>query len=168
MAVAAFHVAVILAASALLIAAAIHDANTYRIPNMLCAALLVLFPLFVLTAPRPVEWDQHLMVFGLVLIAGFAMFVGNLAGAGDIKLMAVTSLWAGPHLIAVFLIVTALAGGIVALTVAVLTYARNFSGKISGKPAVAVAKVPIPYGVAIAIGGLSSLYMLSQPILFPG
>lgn len=161
---ASVHVAILFVAAGLLIAAAIKDAYTYKIPNILCAALLLLFPLFVMTAPRPVEWDQHLMVFGLMLISGFAMFMGNLAGAGDIKLMAATGLWAGPHLVAVFLIMTAIAGGLVALTMALLTYMRNFSGK----QALAIAKVPIPYGIAIAVGGLSTLYMLSQPILFPG
>lgn len=162
-ALAAFHIAVLLAAAAVLIAAAINDANHYKIPNLLCVALLVLFPLFVITAPRSIEWEQHLMVFGLVLISGFIMFVGNLAGAGDIKLMAATGLWAGPHLVAVFLIMTAIAGGVLALTMALLTYTRNFSGK----QAVALARVPIPYGIAIAVGGLSTIYMLSQPILFP-
>jgi prepilin peptidase CpaA len=164
LALASLHVAVLFAAAALLIAAAINDALKYKIPNIVCAALLVLFPLFVITAPRPVEWDQHLMVFTLMLISGFAMFMGNLAGAGDIKLLAATGLWAGPHLVAVFLIMTAIAGGVVALTMALLTYRRNFSGK----QALALAKVPIPYGIAIAVGGLSTIYMLSQPILFPG
>jgi prepilin peptidase CpaA len=163
LALASVHIAVLFAAAALLVAAAINDALKYKIPNIICAALLVLFPLFVMTSPRPVEWDQHLMVFALMLISGFAMFMGNLAGAGDIKLLAATGLWAGPHLVAVFLIMTAIAGGIVALTMAILTYMRNFSGK----QALALAKVPIPYGVAIAVGGLSTLYMLSQPILFP-
>jgi len=164
LALAAFHIAVLLAAAALLIAAAINDARHYRIPNIVCAALLVLFPIFVITAPRSIEWEQNLMVFGLMLISGFVMFIGSLAGAGDIKLLAATGLWAGPHLVAVFLIMTAIAGGVLALTIALLAYIRNFSGK----QAVAVAKVPIPYGIAIAVGGLSTIYKLSQPILFPG
>jgi len=164
LALAALHIAVLFVAAGLLIAAAVNDARKYKIPNLISAALLVLFPLFVITAPRPIEWDQNLMVFVLVLISGFAMFIGNLAGAGDIKLMAAAGLWAGPHLVAVFLIMTAIAGGILALTMAILTYMRNFSGK----QAVAIAKVPIPYGIAIAVGGLSTIYMLSQPILFPG
>ena len=159
----AFHIAVLLAAAILLIAAAITDARRYRIPNAVCLGLMGLFPAFVLTAPRAIEWDQHLMVFGLVLLSGFAMFIGNLAGAGDIKLLAATGLWAGPHLVAVFLIITAIAGGILALIMALLTYARNRSGR----RAVALAKVPIPYGIAIATGGLSTIYMLSHPILFP-
>jgi prepilin peptidase CpaA len=92
------------------------------------------------------------------------MFIGNLAGAGDIKLLAATSLWAGPHLVAVFLIVTAIAGGILALIMAVLTFVRNRSRR---RAVVALSKVPIPYGIAIAFGGLSTIYMLSYPLLFP-
>lgn len=159
----AFHIAVLMAAAILLIAAAINDARRYKIPNAICLGLMGLFPVFVLTAPRSVEWDQHVMVFGLVLISGFIMFIGHLAGAGDIKLLAATSLWAGPHLVAVFLIITAIAGGLLALIMAVLTYARNASGRRT----VAIAKVPIPYGIAIATGGLSTIYMLSHPLLFP-
>jgi prepilin peptidase CpaA len=159
----AFHIAILLAAAILLIAAAINDAYRYKIPNLICLALMGLFPVFVLTAPRSVEWDQHLMVFSLVLISGFAMFIGHLAGAGDIKLLAATSLWAGPHLVGVFLIITAIAGGVLALIMAALTYARNSSGRRT----VAIAKVPIPYGIAIATGGLSTICMLSYPLLFP-
>jgi len=158
-----FHVAILAGAALLLIAAAVSDARRYLIPNIVCAALLLLFPFFVLTAPRAIEWEQHLMVFGLMLITGFVMFAGNIAGAGDIKLLAATGLWAGPHLVAVFLITTAIAGGILALLMAALTHFRN----MSAKQAVALAKVPIPYGVAIAVGGLSIIYMLSMPILFP-
>ncbi len=164
LAVTAFHVTVLLAASVLLLFAAVNDARSYRIPNILSVALLVLFPVFVMTAPRSIDWEQNLMVFGLVLVSGFAMFVGHLAGAGDIKLLAATGLWAGPHLVAMFLVITAIAGGVLALTVAILTYIRN----LSGKQAVAVAKVPIPYGIAIAVGGLSVMFKISQPLLFPG
>jgi prepilin peptidase CpaA len=160
----AFHIAILFGAAVLLVIAAISDAQRYRIPNKVCAALLLLFPLFVLTAPGVIEWEQHLMVFGLVLASGFVMFMGNIAGAGDVKLLAATGLWAGPHLVAVFLVTTAIAGGLLALIMACLTYARN----LSARRAVALARVPIPYGVAISVGGLSTLYMMSQPILFPG
>lgn len=160
----AFHMAILVAAAILLIAAAINDAYRYKIPNLICLTLMGLFPIFVLTAPHSVEWDQHIMVFGLVLVSGFAMFAGHLAGAGDIKLLAATSLWAGPHLVAMFLIITAIAGGVLALIMAALTYAR----KSAGKRTVAIAKVPIPYGIAIAAGGLSTISMLSYPLLFPG
>ena len=164
LALTAFHIATLVAASALLVAAAVNDSRHYRIPNAICIALLVMFPLFVLTAPHGIEWEQNLIVCLLVLLSGFGMFLGNLAGAGDIKLLAATSLWAGPHLIAVFVITTAIAGGFLALGVAALTHYRNRSGK---QEAVPLAKAPIPYGIAIAVGGVSTFCMLSQPILFP-
>lgn len=158
-----FHIAILVGAGILLVIAAISDAHRYRIPNSICLALLLLFPLFVLTSPGAVEWEQNLMVFALVLISGFVMFISNIAGAGDIKLLAAAGLWAGPHLVAVFLVTTAIAGGLLALLMALLTHIRN----MSGKQAIALARVPIPYGIAISLGGLSTLYMLSKPILFP-
>jgi prepilin peptidase CpaA len=160
---ASFHLAALFAAAFVLIVAAINDARRYRIPNILCVVLMILFPFFVLTAPQGIDWQQNLMVFGLVLASGFAMFVGNLAGAGDIKLLAAVGLWAGPHLVAVFLITTAIAGGLLALFIGIRAYIRNSSGH----SAIALAKVPIPYGIAIAAGGLNTLYCLSQPLLFP-
>jgi prepilin peptidase CpaA len=159
----AFHLAILFGASVLLVIAAVSDARSYRIPNRICLAILVLFPLYVITAPGAVEWEQHLMVFGLMLASGFVMFMGNIAGAGDIKLLAVTGLWAGPHLVAVFLVTTAIAGGLLALLMALLTFVRNRRGRRK----LTLAKVPIPYGVAISAGGLCIFSMLSQPILFP-
>lgn len=168
MMMAAFHIALLLGAAGLLLAAAVSDARQYRIPNAIAAAMLASFPLFVLTAPHGLDWKQHVMVFLLILAAGFAMFMGHLAGAGDVKLLAVTGLWAGPHNVAVLLVSTAVAGGMVALTMALLTMVRNRRAENRQEPAVAVARVPIPYGIAIAFGGLSVLYRLAEPILFPG
>jgi len=158
-----FHIAILVAAALLLILAAVSDARTYRIPNKVCLAVLLLFPFFVITAPSAIEWEQHLMVFGFMLVSGFVMFMLNIAGAGDIKLLAVTGLWSGPHLVAVFLVTTAIAGGLLAVLMIVLTHFRNRQRR---EP-VALAKVPIPYGVAISIGGLCILSLLSQPVLFP-
>ena len=159
----AFHIAILMAGAAFLIAAAINDARSYRIPNVLCLSMLLFFPLFVRTAPHSIDWQQNLMVSLLVLLSGFAMFMGNLAGAGDIKLLAVTSLWVGPHYIAVFIVTTAIAGGFVALSMAGLTHHRNKSRT----EAVSLSKVPIPYGIAIAAGGIYTFGMISRPLLFP-
>jgi prepilin peptidase CpaA len=159
-----YHLVVLGMAAALLVAAALNDAHRYRIPNMVCLALLALFPLYVATAPHEVEWERHLIVFGLVLAAGFGMYAKNIAGAGDVKLLAITGLWAGPHLVALFLCVTALAGGLLGIAVAAITYRRNLAR--GARQAVALARVPIPYGVAIAVGGLCTLVMLSHPVLF--
>jgi len=163
LALATLHVALMAIAAAFFIAAAVSDATTYRIPNYICGLLLLLFPVFVMTAPEPIDWHQNAGVFALVALSGFAMFLGHLAGAGDIKLLSIASLWAGPHLIAVLLVVTALSGGVLSIFMAVLTYLRH--RKAQDKPA--LNKVPIPYGIAIASGGLATLVLMVQPILFP-
>jgi prepilin peptidase CpaA len=184
LALTAFHIAIMVIAGVIFIAAALNDAWSYRIPNYLCGLLLALFPLFVLTAPRELEWHQHLAVFALVAVSGFAMFLGNLAGAGDVKLLSVASLWAGPHFIAVLLVVTAIAGGVESIIMAIITYRRHLKGATAelkdeamldavgqeggvGRK-VSLAKIPIPYGIAIATGGLAMLGMMAQPILLPG
>ena len=167
LALATFHIAILAIAAAIFAAAAISDACSYRIPNYMCALLLLLFPVFVETAPRGIDWQQNLGVFGLVAISGFAMFLGHLAGAGDIKLLSVASLWAGPHLIAVLLVVTAIAGGLVSIAMAILTYTRQRRAH-TGASTADFAKIPIPYGIAIAAGGLTTLGMIARSILLPG
>ncbi len=161
----AFHVAILVIAAAIFIAAAVCDACSYRIPNYLSALLVGMFPLVVITAPHGIDWKQNSMIFGLVVLTGFILFLGKLIGAGDIKLLAAASLWAGPHLIAVLLIVTALVGGAVSIAMGVITHIRQ--RKNDNATEVELKKVPIPYGIAIAAGGLAMLGMMAQPILLP-
>ncbi len=163
LALATFNIAIMAIAAAVFLGAAFSDARSFRIPNYLCALLLLLFPIFVATAPIQIDWHQNAGVFLLVGLSGFAMFLCHLAGAGDIKLLAVASLWAGPHLIAVLVVVTALAGGVVSIAMAISTY-RKYAGR---QDAPALQKVPIPYGVAIATGGIATLAMMAQPLLLP-
>ncbi len=155
------HLAALLAAAALFAAAAVTDVRSYRIPNALCAALLLLFPVFAATAPHSVAWYQNIAVFTLVSAAGFAAFWRGLVGAGDVKLLSVASLWAGPSFIAVLLFVMALAGGLESLVVGAALYAKRSKG---GKAA-QFAKAQIPYGVAIATGGVMMLGLMARPIL---
>ena len=161
---AVMHIGTLTLAALLLLWAAVSDCIRYRIPNRVCIMLLALFPLFVTTAPGGVDWHQHLLVFALTLIAGFIMFARNIAGAGDIKLLSVVGLWAGPHLIATFLFVTAIAGGVLGLVMAGLTWQRNKTRQ--AHQTVALTRVPLPYGVAIAVGGFATLMMLSHPVFF--
>lgn len=160
-----FHLSVLALAAILFMAAAVTDMRAYRIPNAISLALVLLFPLYVLCAPSDVSWQQHLMVFALVLVIGLMMFSGNLAGAGDIKLLSAAALWAGANYIGVLLVVTGLAGGVLALGIALVRITRQ--AKMKGKADVyALAKMPIPYGVAIAAGGVAALLMIAKPYLW--
>jgi prepilin peptidase CpaA len=129
---------------ALLAWAAGGDVRRYIIPNRISLLILAAYlPFAVGAAFLPglypsVNWFSGLMVGGAVLLAGFALFAAGIMGGGDVKLLASTSVWAGPALVFPLLMVTALAGGLVA--VGVLAARRRRS--------------PLPYGVAIAAGGL--------------
>lgn len=105
-----------------------------------------------------------------VLVAGYFLFAMRWMGAGDAKLMAVLCLWLGEHTF-VFLIVTALAGGVLALSLPLLrmlerTLALSLLRLADWLPGLviptphALQENPtpgIPYGLAIACG---AVYML--------
>ena len=166
-----FHWSFLLAAAALMVAAAVHDARAFKIPNWIWLSLLALFPLYVLSASDEVAWPYHLGVFGLVFTIGFVLFAGHFAGAGDVKLLAASSLWAGPNFIGVLLVVTGLAGGVLALGYALHAWQRNRlrpaaeNGGTDGTLLHAMRTEAIPYGIAIAIGGIAALGMMLESVL---
>ncbi|QLC24503.1 peptidase [Parasphingopyxis algicola] len=115
------------------------------IPNKLNAAIALMAPLYWWAAGFTL-WPEIAIIVGLAL-ALFLMFTFAFAigamGGGDVKMIGALALWMTPMQLPVMLIVMAIAGGV--LTLAMLIHHRR-SGK-TGKP-------EIPYGIAIAIGGL--------------
>jgi prepilin peptidase CpaA len=90
---------------------------------------------------------------GLLFAAGVAAFAAGAFGGGDVKLLAASSLFAGPLLIPDFLLVTALSGGL--LGVAVLAGAPiGPAGSATASTLRARLRGGLPYGPAIAAGGL--------------
>jgi prepilin peptidase CpaA len=73
-------------------------------------------------------------------------FYAGMMGGGDVKLAAALALWFSPFATVKFLVLTSLAGGVLTLAVLVWHRARNREGRPE-----------IPYGVAIAFGGLAIL-----------
>ena len=147
----------------IMVIAALSDAARFRIPNWSVLLILLLFPAYVYTAPITIVWPKHLLVFAIVLFVGYWMFVKNWAGAGDIKLIAAIALWAGPNYWGQFLFITAFAGGILSLGIGAVTLIKKHLAK--NKSDVSLLNTPIPYGVAIAMGGLCTLALLSHPDL---
>lgn len=147
----------------LIVLAAYSDAKRFRIPNWANLCILLLFPVYVLVAPQPLAWGMHLLTFAIFFIVGYGLYLKKLAGAGDIKMIAVLALWAGPIAWAQFLFITAMTGGILAIGIGAATLIKKKLGKTA--PDTSFAKTPIPYGIAIAVGGLSVLFLLSHPDL---
>lgn len=147
----------------LLSAAAISDVRKLTIPNSYCLGIVLCYPFFVLAPAQPVDWLGGLLVGGGLLVVGFILFTTGRVGGGDAKLLAATSLWAGPGLIVEFVLLTALAGGGIAL----LLYIRH---RLARSPSLAAlsaseaspdfAQQPMPYGVAIFAGGVYVAFTL--------
>jgi len=132
----------------ILVVAAIVDVRTFTISNRLNLAVALLAPIYwasVALSPWPgiaVQLAAGATVF--LLLAG--AFYAGMMGGGDVKLAAALALWFPPLGTIKFLILMSVAGGVLTLVVLALHRAR----KREGRP-------EIPYGVAIAFGGLAIL-----------
>lgn len=141
----------------LLVAAAISDVISYKIPNKLVLGILLVYPLHVALSPVAVDWLAALALFGGTLAIGFILFATKIFGAGDAKLIAATVLWAGPALAPLALLICALSGGLVAIVMlSPLRFAVAGALSSLGRESLsnAVLAKQIPYGVPIALGGL--------------
>ena len=134
--------------AAMLIVAAVIDVRTFTISNRLNLAIALGAPVYWLSLAVPpwpgmaIQVAVAAIVF--VLLAG-AFYVGMMGG-GDVKLAAALSLWLPPVGTIKFLVFMSLAGGV--FTQGILTWHR--AQRREERP-------QIPYGVAIAIGGLAIL-----------
>jgi prepilin peptidase CpaA len=138
----------------LLIAAAWQDMRTLHIGNGLSIAIAALFVGWAIIGL--IAGSYTLQALGLSIACGAGLFAVGVAafaigilGGGDVKLLAAVGLFAGPAGILDLLLVTALAGGL--LGVAVLAGAPI--GPVP-TPGEAALRRRLPYGPAIAAGGL--------------
>ena len=148
--------------AAALAGAGASDLVRYQIPN---AASLLLVGGFLLIAPALPSATAlaHASAAIAVLIIGAVAFEAGIFGGGDAKLFAATALWMGWQHLAAFFLLTAVAGGLLALVLLAvrrladkrpqLRHGHWFSRLLSTDEGV-------PYGVAIAASGLVLLSQL--------
>lgn len=146
--------------------AAYNDITRMKIPNKVCLYMVGTFLFFV-----PFVWGQwaetgnawatfgeHVMVGVGIFMFTFLLFLTGSFGAGDAKLLAATSLWWTTPELVIFLCYTVIAGGVAGLF---MLFGRRFVP-------ISVLTMPwiqpmlsrkgnIPYGLAMAIGGLLTL-----------
>jgi len=138
----------LLALAATLVVAAVIDMRTFTISNRLNLAVALGAPVYWLSvalSPWPGMAIQ-LAAGGFVFTLLAGAFYAGMMGGGDVKLAAALALWFPPLGTIKFLVLMSLAGGV--LTLLVLAWHR--ARKRDGRP-------EIPYGVAIAFGGLAIL-----------
>jgi prepilin peptidase CpaA len=144
---------------ATLFAAAISDLRAYRIPNALPGILMLLFGVAqIMDSSAMVPWS-NIAHFGIALIVGMFLFSRGWIGGGDAKLYAVTALWFALNGAVMLLFFTTIAGGVLA--------AAFIAARLSGlRKIVPKADRRIPYGVAIATGGVITANFVGWPLIF--
>lgn len=156
----------------LVIVAALTDISSFTIPNRISVLLIAAFFPAALVLARPLgEVGMDLAVCAAALIAGMGMFAAGWIGGGDAKLLAAASLWLGWSALPFFLLVTALAGGGLAL---MLLNVRSslLRPYLSAGPGwltrLTTPGADVPYGVAIAVGALAAFPQSSLMHAFHG
>ena len=137
----------------MLLWAAVVDIRTLTISNRLNLAIALLAPAFWWATGTDLWPDAAIRVgvaVGVFLLFALAFQVGAMGG-GDVKLAAALALWFAPGDTMLLVVLMSLAGGVLTLIVLGLHRAR----KADGRP-------EVPYGVAIAFGGL---WLLAQRFL---
>lgn len=145
--------------------AAVFDFTQMRLPNAIIIAILAVFipVLFLSNAPELSTLKQHLLAFGITFIITGILFVLNVFGAGDAKLISALALCLGTKGLAVFFFVMSLAGFVLGVT-ALLFKKNNKKYNLYNK----IPKIfkpekgwvtrlhnnenAIPYGIAIMAG----------------
>jgi prepilin peptidase CpaA len=143
---------------ALVIIAALKDIASYTIPNWLSLVLVGSYPVAALLLGRPPREIGLGMAIGAgALLVAMGLFAAGWIGGGDAKLFAAVTLWLGWPAVASFVMVTAVVGGGLALTL--LNIRANWlKPYLAGAPPwlarLTTTGEAVPYGVAIAIGAL--------------
>ena len=141
--------------AALLVAAAVEDAVRLKISNILCLGVLAgAIAAMGFSGPDISLW-QNALVFTVLLAGGTFLFSLGKMGGGDVKLMATLGLWCDIPSSLNLLLGVFLSGGVLAL---LILGARMFAPAAAGRRVVVLRPGSgIPYGVAIAAGGLIAL-----------
>jgi prepilin peptidase CpaA len=143
---------------ALMAYSAASDLLTMRISNYISIALIVGFGVFAFAAGM--SWSAigwHLTCAALMLTVGFGLWMVKIMGAGDVKLIASTSLWFGFMQTVEYALWFSLLGGL--LTVGLLKFrsqpAPDFIVRTPWLFRLHNPKEKVPYGLALGAAALA-------------
>jgi len=150
--------------------AAYSDLTRYILPNTLCLATALLYPLYIFSTyidghGLPLE---DIFIALAIAVAIFAVCAGffalNIMGGGDVKLLPAVALWAGASHVLPYLFITSMAGGLIAIVIIVINRVKASKyHKSSENINLSMAQKEIsavPYGIGIAFGGLYVAFQL--------
>lgn len=138
--------------------AMLEDLRCRRVPNIVPVALVLLFVGRTVATGDHARWLPAVAAAVVLFAPLFLAWTRGWIGAGDVKLAAALGLWVGLVGLPVFVLTTALLGGLLALIV--LAWHRWLPLVPLASPGVATASPAhptIPYAIAIGIAGLVAL-----------
>ena len=139
--------------AAILLWIAVVDVRTYTISDGLNLTIALLAPIYWWSVGVPL-WPDAAIRVG-VGVAVFLLFAGafylNVMGGGDVKLAGALALWFTPYETLTLIVIMSITGGLLTLIVLGIHHLRNKEGRPE-----------VPYGVAIAVGGM---WLLAQRFL---
>jgi prepilin peptidase CpaA len=144
----------------LMLISAFYDAATMTIPNWISGALVVLF---IIIAPLAgLSWHEiglHAASGFGILVLTIIMFSLRWIGGGDAKLFAAGALWIGWPTLLLYVIYTALAGGVLTLFLLVVRKYPMPAFLVRWKWSARLLKHggDVPYGIGICVGALLAL-----------
>ncbi len=144
---------------AALIVAAANDIYEFKIPNWISIILILTYPAAGLAVGASIETMLEGFLIGAGALAlGFGLYAGRVIGGGDAKLAAATAPWLGAGALGSFLFLTAVAG--LGLAIVMMMFRKMPILPIYSHAPWLIElhqrKKDLPYGVAIASGGLLS------------
>ncbi len=140
-----------------MIVAAASDVTSFRIPNWLTGFIALSFVPMAYAAGMPLEeFGWHLLVGVILFFVGYGLFALRIFGGGDSKLMAAAGLWLGANQTPAFLVLTGLAGGVLAVVILLLVcfQIQIGSSETGFRNAIQKLTPKVPYGFALAVGAI--------------
>jgi prepilin peptidase CpaA len=135
----------------LLLAAAVTDARSYKIPNWISIALVVLFIIAVLASGQPaLGFWPHVAAGLAVLAVGYILYMLTGMGAGDAKLAAAGALWSGVS--GLYMVTFTLAVSMAALALSLVALRRLVPAVSGAEPSTRMLQrgAPVPLGIALS------------------
>jgi prepilin peptidase CpaA len=146
---------------ALFILAACSDLKTFRIPNVLVAAVALLAVTRLIVIGDPSVALYTVGASAVLLVVGFILFWQGFVGGGDAKLLTATALLVDYHDLFSFLVFMSICGAVLSLAVLVTQWSLSRQSVVVTSPdqPQPKTKLAVPYGVAIATaGGVTLLF----------
>src|SRR5262245_41258001 len=140
--------------------AVVSDFRVLLIPNWVIVTLGVAFAVFALLYLEPMTVIWHVVVALAVFSVTATFFAINWIGGGDVKLLTVTALWAGPQHVAGLLLMMSALGFVLAMVLLGLRTYGTFivpwlpDNMFLSRLQVLAKQGQCPYGVAIGAAAL--------------